>query len=292
MNKRSYSTVILAILITLILLPASVYADFGPKDKVTVYVKNYPDEVYYLDLLQKDDGDYENINPAEYDPEILSHLSSLEDEGWHPALYGGTNIPLFGELTGNAEGDSMVHVFSYFGVPGRFRIIIANKNGVEQVSEEIQRKTLQSSVTIDYFTGEVTIPPVWVSYVLQYISTFIPTILIEGLVLLLLGFSLKGNLPLFIILNAATQLFLTAFAGHSIITGGPTMAFLRFFPHETAILVFETVIYSRFLKGRTEKPKTEERSRKILYGVLANLASWMVSLLMVNSQFQWLMSML
>ncbi len=292
MKRTKKLTAFFLIITAIVLLPMSVYADFGPKDKVTVYVKNYPDSIYYLDLLQDYDGEYENIDPTEYDEAILSHLSAYESEDWYPALYGGTNVPLFGELTGRAEGESMVHVFSYFGVPEQFRIIIVNSQGVVQVSDVIDRHSLQSSVTIDYFTGEVSVPPVWVSYVLQYISTLLPTLLIEGLILIMLGFSLKENMRLFLMVNIATQIFLTAFAGHSVITSGPTMAFLRFFPHETAILLFETLIYSRFLRGSEEKPKTHTKSRKILYGVLANLASWIISLIFMNTQFEWLMSLL
>ncbi len=292
MEKRKKILSFTIMLLVFLLIPSTVFADFGPKDKVTVKVANYPDTVYYLDLLQEEDGSYENINPMEYDGEMLSYLESCVDEGWYPALYGGTQVPLFGELTGNVEGDYMKHVFSYFGVPGSFRIIIVNKQGVVQVSDVIERKSLQSSVTIDYFTGEVTVPPVWVSYVLQYISTFLPTLLIEGIILLLLGYSLKQNGVLFIITNAVTQIILTAIAGHSVIIGGPTMGFLRFFPVEMAILAIETVIYVKFLKGRQEKPKTVTKGRKIAYAVIANLASWGVSLMYANTQFQWLMSFL
>ena len=155
------------IFLIILFMPSLAFADFGPKDRVTVTVKNYPDEVYYLDMLQAHDGNYENIDPQEYDSDMLKYLSSYENEGWYPALYGGTDIPLFGELTGRAEGEEIVHVFSYFGVPQSFRIIIVNKHGVVHVTDEIHRKSLQSSVTVDYFTGEVTTPPVWVSYVLQ-----------------------------------------------------------------------------------------------------------------------------
>lgn len=292
MEKRKKLLSVTIIFLVMLFVPSVVFADFGPKDRVTVKVKNYPDELYYLDMLQDEDGEYDNIDPTEYDPQMLEYLREYEDEGWYPALYGGTHIPLFGELTGRVEGDSMIHVFSYFGVPQDFRIIIVNSKGVVQVSDVIHRKTLQSSVEIDYFTGEVTVPPVWVSYVLQYISTFLATVIIEGIILIIMGFSIRTNGILFVLTNAFTQVILTAVAGHSVIIGGPTMGFLRFFPVEMAILVIETIIYMKLLKGREEKPVTNTKGRKIAYAVVANLLSWGVSLMYANAQFQWLMSFL
>ncbi len=292
MEKRKKILSVPLIVLLLILIPTTVFADFGPKDRLTVYVKNAPDEEYYLDLLQQKDGNYENIDPNEHNRSMLDLLTSLEDEGWYPALYGGTNAPLFGELTGKGDGENMVHVFSYFGLPQTCRIIIATESGEVKTSSVIERHSLQGSVTFDYATGDISSSPVWVSYVLQYISTLLPTLLIEGIILILLGYSLKENAGLFLSVNIITQIFLTLTAGHATIIRGPTMAFLRFFPHEMAILAFETIIYGRFLKGRQEKPKTLTRSKKITYGILSNLASWIISMLMINMQFEWLMSML
>ncbi|MBE6037591.1 MAG: hypothetical protein E7218_00075 [Anaerofustis stercorihominis] len=290
MKKKKICSFILAFLLFMA-LPTVVLADFGPKDMVVINVKNYPEGEYYLDLLQEEKGDYENIDISEYDPILLGNLCSYESEGWYPALSGGTNIPLFGELEGEKDGEYMKHTFSYFGVPSTYRIVIATKDGAVAY-ESITRKSLHSGVTLDYETGEITYTPVWVGYAAQYISTFVPTLIIEGIILILLGYSIKKNALLFILTNAFTQIILTVVAGRMLITGGYVFSFLRFFPVEMAILAIETVIYVFLLAGNDAKETTHTRGRKILYAVSANIISWGISLFFVRFQFEWIMGML
>ncbi|UQT47277.1 hypothetical protein M5E87_19810 [Flavonifractor plautii] len=57
-----------------------------------------PGGEYYLDLLVTDPGDHANIDPADYDPNLLQGLRDWEVDGWYPALAGGTSVPLFGDL--------------------------------------------------------------------------------------------------------------------------------------------------------------------------------------------------
>src|SRR5574344_2175106 len=82
-------------------LSTAVSADMGPKPQVTVIAENAPDCVYYIDLLQEydgrsDDSSFVGIDTDEYDAKLLEKLWSLEDEGWYPALSGGTTTPFWG----------------------------------------------------------------------------------------------------------------------------------------------------------------------------------------------------
>lgn len=74
----------------------------GPKPQITIHVINPPEEEYYLDLLVKDDSNYDNIkwDRASYDQTKLALLESVNIDGWHPGLTQGTGIPLHGKLTG------------------------------------------------------------------------------------------------------------------------------------------------------------------------------------------------
>lgn len=121
-------------------------------------------------------GDYDNLGEKRYtlDPDILSCLFQYEGEDWFPALAGGTRIPLFGKLTGEPNGDAMIHTFSYFGLPSTYRIIVAAQNGQVIVSEPRTRQVLQGTVTFDYATGELTSPPLWIAYLVQFLSTYTP----------------------------------------------------------------------------------------------------------------------
>ena len=259
----------LLLALTVLICSGVAWGDMGPKDRLTIHLINPPDEPYYLDLLTQSPGDYDNLREKRdsLDPNVLALLSQYEKEGWFPALAGGTPIPLFGKLTGEPHGDTMVHTFSYFGLPSTYRIITAAPSGQVVVSEPRTRQVLQGTVTFNYATGELTSPPLWAAYLAQFLSTCIPTLVVEGVILLLFGFSLKENGKALLLINLATQLFLTATLGVTLLKQGPISASLIQFPVEIAILAAETLLYRRLLKGGSP-------ARRTAYGAAANLASW------------------
>lgn len=252
-----------------LLLPTAAFADMGPKSAQTIVLKNPPKEAYYLDLLTQVPGDHDNLGDERetLDPAMLQGLASLADEGWYPALAGGTPVPMFGQLTGEqGEGGTLVHHFSYFGVPNPFRVILVTQSGEIRVSEPMTRTALQSTATYDYAADSWEVPAVWQLYLRQFLSTCIPTLLIEGLILLLFGFSLKKNWRLLLPLNLLTQLFVTATLGRQIVVSGPTFYFLTMAWVEAVVFGVEAVADVLWLKGH-------RRRRRLAYALAANLGS-------------------
>lgn len=96
--RRHLLALLVCVLLCLMVLPGTASADSGPKPAVTITVVNAPAGEYYLDLLVTDPGDHANIDPADYDPNLLQGLRDWEVDGWYPALAGGTSVPLFGDL--------------------------------------------------------------------------------------------------------------------------------------------------------------------------------------------------
>ena len=94
--RRHLLALLVCVLLCLMVLPGTASADSGPKPAVTITVVNAPAGEYYLDLLVTDPGDHANIDPADYDPNLLQGLRDWEVDGWYPALAGGTSVPLFG----------------------------------------------------------------------------------------------------------------------------------------------------------------------------------------------------
>ncbi|SMC81879.1 hypothetical protein [Papillibacter cinnamivorans] len=253
------------------LLTVSTLADMGPKPQITVVVRNSPGGEYYLDLLVYGDPDadlYDNLRDSRenYDSEMLALLENYQEGGWYPALTRGTRIPMFGSLTGKADGDEMIHTFSYVGVPEDFKIITVSSSGEVSVTREIHRNTFQAVVYYDWETGAVTQRSLVVSYLLQFLMTCVPTLLIEGILLLLFRFSLRENLRLFFLVNLITQVILTAVLGTAMFRSGVLMAYFFYVPLELAILLGETVVYTRFLKGHSFR-------RRAAYAITANLVS-------------------
>ena len=273
--KKRVILLVSVILLTAILTPA-VFADMGPKDSLTVYLENPPDELYYLDLLYETERDqvYPNLTEEELASLNADMLNAIRDNkfGLKAALTDGTGIPTFGSLMGKADGLCMKHTFGYYGLPDTYRIIIVTESGKTHVSEEYTRKAMQSSITYDYRSGTAEIPPLWTQYALQFLYTFFMTLIIEGTIFLLFRFSLRRDGAVFLGVNFATQIILTVFVGHAMIMGGTVNSFIRLLVCEPFILIAESAAFAFLLKDHT-------RARRIGFGTAANLISWIAGML-------------
>ena len=161
--------------VVLLLLTTAVFADFGPKPQLVVRVEQPPQEEYYLDLL--DTGDWAknlyDLDERELDPALLAALRAAVPSGWHACIaQGSTRAPIWGELTGEPDGSgAMLHSFRYYGVPETYRILMVTASGETFLSDVLTRRTLQSSVTVDW-TAKTAKPPLQsVGYLLQYAAT-------------------------------------------------------------------------------------------------------------------------
>lgn len=118
-------------------------------------------------------------------------------------------------------------------------------------------------------------------YLAQFCTTFIGTIVIEGLFLILFGLFSKQNIGVFFITNLITQIFLTCTMGVAMIHDGIIMAGIVFFIVELGILVAETIAYRSFMKFKSKE-------RVTTYGIVANLASFLIGFTTLSEQFNFL----
>ncbi len=284
--KQSLSTlrtgwVVMAIVLAcMIAWPAAVHADFGPKPMIRIVVKNPPTGEYYLDLLIQAEKANNSLadEKDQYDPVKFGLLENYQVEGWVPALVHGTDIPLFGKLTGTPTGADMVHTFSYFGTPNRFKIIIITPENRVVVTEELTRQAYQLKLTYDYTTGDISQRSIVISYLIQFLSTMAATLVIEGLILLLFGFSLKQSWRPFLIVNLVTQVLLTASLGTAAITQGMFAAYILALPVELVIVIIEAIAFARLLKEHT-------KARRVGYAITANLVSLVAGLFAMSLLF-------
>lgn len=259
-------------LLCIILLPLSVSADMGPKPKLTVIVSNPPEDEYYLDLLIDYDlpqcDNLEGIRDT-FDPVKLELLEEYYKNGWCTALAHGTRKPLWGELTGEEHDGCLVHSFAYVGVPDRYKIIIVTPENEILISRIIEKKSYSSTVYYDYATREVTeqdgLTLAW-TYAKQFLMTLLPTLILEGIILLLFRFKTAHTLRLFFVVNVLTQAGMTLVMSTSLLTFGIYSSYVVLLPVELVITVVEVVAYTFLLK--------EGRKRKRLaYAVTANIVS-------------------
>lgn len=271
---KRLAAVILMVFSIVFLLPFIAYADIGPKPSIKLIVLNPPEDEYYLDLLidSEKKNSYTNIDEDdELDEDMLNILKEYNENGWRPALVTGTNVPLFGNLTGEKEGDTMVHKFSYLGTPKRFKVILVEKSGKVTVSEDIERKAFESTVYYDYATNEIWESSATLSYIKQFIMTFTATIIVEGIILILFRFSIRKNWKPFVMVNLFTQILLTLIVFSAMYFAGSMAAFLLYIPFEIVILIIESKLFKKYLQEYSIR-------RRIFYAITANVVSFMLGM--------------
>jgi len=287
--KRNSLRVLVCALLASLVLTTFVFADSGPKPQLTVRVENAPQEPYYLDLLAEGDWNESGESSNDgvdwsyhgkedtLDPALLTSLRDNVPAGWHACVaQGTTGAPMWGELYAeetDAFGNDL-HVFGYHGVPSTYRIILVTESGKVWISDTLERKVLQSSVTVHWSDDTehttVTIPSTVTGYLLQFLATLVPTLLIEGILLLLFQYSWKQNWKAFLLVNLVTQGVLAAASSVLNLQNGAALwnYFLFLLPMEAVVLLIELYLYAGrgLLSGHS-------KGRAALYTVAANLTS-------------------
>ena len=286
------------------LLTVSAFADTGPKAQLKVLVKNAPEEPYYLDLLEKGDyqghtygsgdGDdtysgldwsYSEEEIAALDDELLDALRAAVPEGWHACTAQGTNgAPMWGDLIGSDAGGVRLHSFRYHGVPDTYRIILVTKSGESWVSGVLHRATLQSSVRVDWAAKTAAAPSAGTAYMLQFLCTLLPTLLIEGALLLLYGYRSRRSWLVFLLVNLVTQGAFAAYLAATVLSHGASRwSLLFYFPAEVVITVVESLLYRRLLTERSWE-------RAVGYAIVANACSATVGALLIDPLWRFIVS--
>ena len=266
---KRFSRVFMLACLSLALLTVTALADTGPTSRLTVKVKNAPQELYYLDLLSMEGSPrYPSLTEEELaalDPDLYSALLAAIPAGWHGCVSQGTDgAPIWGSLTPDENG---CHTFSNYGVPRTYRVLMVTESGEVFLSEVQTRRMLQSSVTVYWAAKSLSAAPLWVGYALELLSTLVPTLLLEGLLLALLGLWNRRNLLVFLAANVATQLAMFLILGTTALKEGVGFGYyLLFIPMELVILLAETVAYRRLFTGTS-------KCRATVYGISANLCS-------------------
>lgn len=266
-KEFSKAIIFLSILLLMLLLPTTaVRADIGPKPEVTVKILNPPEGEYYLDLLTKAGSHYQRLDLSAYDPVKIKLLEGYHKDGWKPGLVMGTPAPMWGDLVGEKTEEGMEHHFGYIGIPDEFKLIIVTPENKIVVSEVIKRKSLKTMITYDYAKNTQSIETPFLSYLKQFLGTYSSTLLVEGILLLVFGFSLRSNIVLFLTVNLATQLLLTATIGVLFVKTGIMVATIAFFPMEILIITTECLLYAFLMKGYGKR-------RRVAYAITANVLS-------------------
>jgi len=268
-NKETF---IIFLLFLILFSPLSVSADMGPKPKITVIVTNTPNEEYYLDLLVNYDLPLsDNLHDLRetLDVEKMKILAEYNENGWYCALVHGTRNLIWGELTGEKAKGNVIHTFGYFGLPDLYKIIIVTPENEVVTTRTIEKKSYTSTVYYNYETGEITegqgITLAW-TYIKQFLMTFVCTLILESIILLIFHFKSGHTLRVFFITNLLTQIIMTLIMSTSLLIVGIYASYVVLIAVEVIITAIEATAYAFIIKEGTKR-------KRVAYAVIANLIS-------------------
>lgn len=196
---------------------------------------------------------------------VRTALQHTAPAGWRPALTIGTQIPLFGSLTGERQEDgTVVHQFSYYGTPSEYRILIVMPDGSTTVSDILKREAFRQTVTYDFATGEaMNKTSIAGAYLTQFAITCAGTLVLEGILLWAFGFFRRENLLPFFVINLVTQIGMTAVTGTALIYSGSFGAYTAFVLCEVVIIIAEAVACAFWLRAMESTAGCAIRLRQI-----------------------------
>ncbi|MCI8698716.1 MAG: hypothetical protein HFF29_06385 [Oscillospiraceae bacterium] len=270
-NAPSLARVFPVLLLCLLCLVPTAYADIGPKPEVTITVVNAPEGVLYLDLLaqgEPTDQPYSNSN-GECDPALLDNLRSLEGDGWVLAYTTGTKgPPVFGDVRPREDGTWR---FSYVGLPESFRVAAATADEAK-AAEVSYTRDFVDNIVYDWQANtvrEATPPPL--RFLVRLAATLIPTLLIEGALFWLFGFRERRGWLVFLAVNTATQVGLHLAVGSILPQAG-----WHFLNYTLTILIPELIIWAAEAAAYAFLLREHSRGRRVGYAFAANFASFVL----------------
>lgn len=263
----------LIISVLLMMISQTAYADIGPKPSLTIYVKNYKNQSYYLDVLTKGDrlkySDYANHSRENLDVRDMP-LYKYNEDGWL-ATHVREQL-LYGSLEGeyNEETGYIVHRFSYHEVPKTFKVIVQYEDGEIVVSNVITTRQFWSEVSLDLGSGKVSeIPHVSYSFQ-QFIFLIVLTVIVELFIAIL--FKIK-EYKLITKVNILTQLLLHFILLVTFSILNCRVWYYEFYLLEILIVFIEFYFYKTYLKNYNGK-------KLLVYSIAANMVTFVTGLIM------------
>ncbi|MBN1623745.1 MAG: hypothetical protein JXN10_08210 [Clostridia bacterium] len=276
-NEYRYSkrlSLILAIIISMIILPSIASADAGPKPNITIKAVNMPNQMCYMDLLVEVDRQGET-DPEyltdDYNSEMVAALSQYYVDGWGAAVVNRENI-IFDDIKCKVVDGESTKSFGYMP-PDRFRIIVVTEDGNIKVSNVIDKKVFDSTVDFDYLSGEASERAVIPGFLMKFILTLLLTLTIEGLLFLAFKFGFAKYWGWVLGINIFTQIFLYAAIIFGTYLGGIFFAIIMYVLAEIFIFISETIAYAFILKSRPA-------GYRIGYSIAANTISLIAGLIL------------
>jgi hypothetical protein len=288
MKKKIFS-IALCFVTILLIIPASVYGDIGPKPSVVINFEGLENEKYYVTLLSEVASTGPHSVLGEHPNNQRYHESDENFEIWQKFVYykdedGFYFLQYFQDCT-----DTSKFIWGYYP-PSKFKILLyfPEQDSFVVSSEVYERYAfdsyyrvdarglqLQSATIVGGIRAEKNYDYTW-----EFISLFariISTIAIEVLIALFFGFRAKKQTLIIISINIITQSLLNILLNIINYRQGSMMFIFHYVWMEMLVIAIEATVYSAFL----HKYSNMEARRKWaapLYALMANIVSFVVGI--------------
>lgn len=254
--RQKLRSVLCLFALLLVLLPATASANGLPRSSIYIGIAGPDDGITHVALLGSEPYTESLSSP----PEALT--AALPD-GWY----------VWGWISYDPKDQPMY--FMNVPYPGPFRVAVLHEDNTLLVTDEAERTVRMQNFTVNTETGAISTLGPWFGLFKQFLCTFVFTLLIESVVLLLFHFKLGDNIGTFLLVNLATQILMTLTYGRMLLNDDWGQAIFWAFAIEAVIFVIESLAYAHFLRGHS-------RARRIAYAITANLASFVVGELLIT----------
>lgn len=254
--RQKLRSVLCLFALLLVLLPATASANGLPRSSIYISIAGLDDGITHVALL----GSEPHADTLHPPPDALT---TVLPDGWHVwdwTSYDPNDQPMY-----------------FMDVPysGPFRVAVLHEDNTLLVTDEAERIVKMQTFTVNAETGAISTLGLWFGLFKQFLCTFVFTLLIELVVLLMFRFKLGDNIGTFLLVNLATQALMTLTYGRILLVDGWGQAFFWAFAIEAIIFVAESLAYARFLRGHS-------RVRRVAYAITANLASFVIGALLIT----------
>jgi hypothetical protein len=288
MKKKIFS-VILCLVIILINIPTTAYADMGPKPSVVISFNGLENEKYFVTLLSEVTSTGPHSLLGVHDNNQRYHKGDKNYDIWEKFTYykdkdGYHFLQYFSDCTGTSQ-----FKWGYYPPP-KFKILIYfPKYDKFAISEEIyERYAFDSYYKVDAnglgiqsVTGMEEIKAVknyeYTWELISLLARIIITIVIEVLIALLFGFRAKKQLLIIGTINIITQSLLNILLNITSFKQGSMMFVFNYVWMEVLVFIIEAVVYSVFLNKYNSLISIKRRSIP-MYALTANAVSFIIGL--------------
>lgn len=280
--KQKIFSLITCVMLMLLAIPTTVFADTGPKPSVVISFKGLPDETCYVTLLSKADstGPYwvlkENMSNKQY------NVKDIDSDIWEKFIsYKDEDNFYFLQYLEKCDKNNPTFEWGYYP-PQEFKILVYLKDSDSfLVSDEVYERYAFDSyykikLTESNFKDTYIKAQRDYDYSLEIISLILRiviTILIELLIALLFGYRTKKQILTIAVVNIVTQTILNILLNIVNYKQGQLMFIIIYVLLEIVVFAIEAIVYYRNLSKYSNKP-VNKKWLTVVYALVANAVSF------------------